>query len=201
MLKNNLSKGFTLIELLVVISIIGLLSTVVLAALNSARAKGRDALRLSDMHQLDTALALYYDKNGSYPPAFSDPALRENSCNANPGPSAGGVIAGKWWSSLNTLVTSGFISKLPVDPKQSSWSDLNADITDNPDYCYTYITGGVQIDDYNDCKDIQTGTVYNIRDYNYAIYFSTEVPPTKGLVANWNGGTAPMNRCILGPKR
>ncbi|MCF7795467.1 type II secretion system GspH family protein, partial [Patescibacteria group bacterium] len=41
-MKNN-KKGFTLIELLVVISIIGLLSTISVVALNGARKKGRDA--------------------------------------------------------------------------------------------------------------------------------------------------------------
>lgn len=60
-------SGFTLIELLVVISIIGLLSSVVLASLNSARAKSRDAVRRSDLNQLRTALELYYDNHGNYP--------------------------------------------------------------------------------------------------------------------------------------
>lgn len=60
-------SGFTLIELLVVIAIISLLSSVVLASLNSTRKKARDARRLSDMKQIQTALALYYDVNNNYP--------------------------------------------------------------------------------------------------------------------------------------
>ncbi len=59
-LKQN-QKGFTLIELLVVIAIIGLLASVVLLALNSARQKSRDAKRLADVRQIATALELYYD--------------------------------------------------------------------------------------------------------------------------------------------
>jgi prepilin-type N-terminal cleavage/methylation domain-containing protein len=65
-------RGFTLIELLVVIAIIGILSSVVLASLNSARKKGRDARRISDIKQLQLALELFYDNNSSeYPDALS----------------------------------------------------------------------------------------------------------------------------------
>jgi len=60
-------KGFTLIELLVVIAIIGILSSVVLASLNSARKKSRDARRVSDVKQMQLALELYFDSNGGYP--------------------------------------------------------------------------------------------------------------------------------------
>jgi len=66
MFKNRKS-GFTLIELLVVIAIIGILSSVVLASLNSARQKSRDANRISDIKQIQLALELYYDSNNNYP--------------------------------------------------------------------------------------------------------------------------------------
>ncbi|MAZ67608.1 prepilin-type cleavage/methylation domain-containing protein [bacterium] len=60
-------RGFTLIELLVVIAIIGILSSVVLASLNSARQKSRDARRIGDIKQLQLALEMYYDSNNGYP--------------------------------------------------------------------------------------------------------------------------------------
>ena len=61
------TKGFTLIELLVVIAIIGLLSTLAVVALNNARAKSRDARRVSDAKQISTALELYYNDCSNYP--------------------------------------------------------------------------------------------------------------------------------------
>ena len=65
-LKNS-KKGFTLIELLVVIAIIGILSSVVLASLSTARQKSRYAKRISDLGQVQLALELYFDRFQSYP--------------------------------------------------------------------------------------------------------------------------------------
>ncbi|MFA6304454.1 MAG: type II secretion system protein [Patescibacteria group bacterium] len=59
-------SGFTLIELLVVISIIGLLSTLAVVSLNNARAKARDARRLSDLKAVQSALEIYRDDNTDY---------------------------------------------------------------------------------------------------------------------------------------
>ncbi|MDO8575796.1 MAG: prepilin-type N-terminal cleavage/methylation domain-containing protein [bacterium] len=86
-MKTSYKRGFTLIELLVVIAIIGILSSVVLASLNSARKKGRDARRVADVKQIQLALELYYDANSNYPTSLS-----------------GGLVSG------------GFISAVPTDP-------------------------------------------------------------------------------------
>lgn len=68
-MKN--SKGFTLIELLVVIAIIGILSSVVLASLNTARGKGADAAIKSNLASIRTQAEIVYDTLGNYGVGFS----------------------------------------------------------------------------------------------------------------------------------
>jgi prepilin-type N-terminal cleavage/methylation domain-containing protein len=96
-------KGFTLIELLVVIAIIGLLSSMSVYAINVARMKARDAKRLADMRQIQTALNFYHDDHGAWP--------EENSSN------------GSWEDSyedggdfIDFLKDEGYMSEVPVDP-------------------------------------------------------------------------------------
>lgn len=62
------SKGFTLVELLTVIAIIGILSTIVMTSLLTARKKGRDVKRIADIKQIQLALEQYYNDNLKYPP-------------------------------------------------------------------------------------------------------------------------------------
>jgi len=69
MAKNK--SGFTLIELLVVIAIIGLLSTLSVIALNTARARARDAKRVADVKEIQIALEMYYNDQGAYPSTAS----------------------------------------------------------------------------------------------------------------------------------
>ena len=60
------NKGFTLIELLVVIAIIGILASVVLASLSSARNKGKDAAVRSQLANMRAQAEIYYSKDESY---------------------------------------------------------------------------------------------------------------------------------------
>ena len=66
------NKGFTLIELLVVIAIIGILSSVVLASLNTARSKGKDAAIKSQLGSLRAQMALYADGKTDVSGFFAD---------------------------------------------------------------------------------------------------------------------------------
>ncbi len=78
-------KGFTLIELLVVISIMGILSSVIMAPFNEARKKGRDAKRVAELKAIQSSLQLYADDHhGCYPDASAIPIpFADNSLSAN----------------------------------------------------------------------------------------------------------------------
>jgi type II secretion system protein G len=95
---SNKNRGFTLIELLVVIAIIGILSSVVLASLNTARTKARDTQRIASIKQVQNALEMYYSDNGFYP-SSADVAF--------PG-------------ILDTALKPTYISLLPTDPKSTT---------------------------------------------------------------------------------
>lgn len=60
-------KGFTLIELILVVSIIGVLATIIIIQLGSARLRARDARRTGDLKQMGTALELFYADQNNYP--------------------------------------------------------------------------------------------------------------------------------------
>ena len=64
-MSKRFKQGFTLIELLVVIAIIGILSSVVLASLNTARSKGSNAAVKSNLNNMRAGAELYYDDNAS----------------------------------------------------------------------------------------------------------------------------------------
>ena len=77
------NKGFTLIELLVVIAIIGILASVVLASLNSARNKSKDASIKSQMAEMRKQAAVYYSTNGMYGVAMGNDDWQACSTSVN----------------------------------------------------------------------------------------------------------------------
>ena len=76
---RTLQKGFTLIELLVVIAIIGLLASIVLTSLSSARGKGADAKVQTQVKQLYTLVEKDYAAAGNYSAAFSGANMLVNT--------------------------------------------------------------------------------------------------------------------------
>ncbi|MEQ1561467.1 MAG: prepilin-type N-terminal cleavage/methylation domain-containing protein, partial [Nitrospira sp.] len=94
-MNKKINSGFTLMEVLVVISIIGLLSGVILPSTNSARVKAKDAMRVSQIDEVQKALELYNSTYGHYPDntvALTDTKVPQN-----------------WANMLDTLNTEGFI--------------------------------------------------------------------------------------------
>lgn len=119
-------KGFTLIELLVVIAILGILSTIAVVSLQSAREKARDARRVSDIKQIQTALELYYNEGASYPADPADATIL--------GAGNALVLSTAGWEASLSADETALIAQVPADP-----AITDADATECPDYAgYDY---------------------------------------------------------------
>lgn len=66
-INTNGRDGFTLVEALVVVLIIGIVGTLAGVAVNAARSKQRDATRLSNVRQIQSALEDYFNESNAYP--------------------------------------------------------------------------------------------------------------------------------------
>ncbi len=108
------NKAFTLLEIIVVVAIIGLLSAVIFSIISSARAKGRDAKRVSDIRQINTAIGMYQNDHAGNPPDLGNPSCvnfytYDPSCFAS---SETGIIN---WQNLKTQLEP-YLKILPEDP-------------------------------------------------------------------------------------
>ncbi|MDP2932671.1 MAG: prepilin-type N-terminal cleavage/methylation domain-containing protein [bacterium] len=127
--------GFTLIELLVVISIIGLLASVVMIALNTSRAKAKNARVLGDLRQLRTAIALLEDDTGKWPngcpvEAVNNPEvfLDQATAGIKSAPPVGVVENPCAWTAREVAGWKGPYTDSTIDPWGRSYYF-------DPDYC------------------------------------------------------------------
>ena len=172
-MKNHTNKrsGFTVIELLVVVAIIGLLSSITLATLNTARAKGRDAKRAQDFEQLNRALALYAsDHNGSYPSSGGSDLLSNDPT---------------WINNTNALAVAlvpKYISSLPIDPLNQT-NAQGSSLTYFGAHVYDYGTFDVTLPGYDLLGNFETSQRNDCSKRNWLSH--TESPADGAL--NWCG--------------
>ncbi|MDO8573537.1 MAG: type II secretion system protein [Candidatus Daviesbacteria bacterium] len=130
------ARGFTLVELLVVISIIAILSAIGLVIFSGAQKSGRTAKRIGDLKAIQTALEVYYSRNGSYPTTGEATGKGVNCANGQWG-GAWVSECSLWGSKASDQVVPGlvpsYIVAFPQDPQMDKVASKS---------CYLYTSDG-----------------------------------------------------------
>lgn len=143
-------KGFTLIEILIVVAIIAILASVVLVGLGPTQRAGRDSRRLSDLHQVQNGLELFYGRCGYYPGTAN--------CGANTAITGGATS----WASMSAALTgtaSIGVAQIANDPNTASPYQYGSGGTGNN----TYVIGA-QLEDLNNAAltGAPSGTIFSV---------------------------------------
>ena len=173
-------KGFTLIELLVVIAIIALLSSVVLASLNSSRVKAADTERIAAAKQIQAALELYLLDYGYYPAfTYSITAGTYADCGYQ-----------NDWCDLEAVLAP-YIKELPRDTASSVWSGSHQFrylYKRNPAHPQMYGLG-VVLDGSSNVASGDGGYVAQVYELGtLPKYCKDKYAGAAGLWYNWDGG-------------
>ena len=93
-------RGFTLIELLIVVSLIVVLATISLATFHNSVQRGREAVLKEDLYRMRDAIDQHFADKGKYPTTLED------------------------------LVSAGYLRAVPVDPitqSATTWQTIQAE--------------------------------------------------------------------------
>lgn len=120
-----MKKGFTLTEVLVAVAILILLTAIILPNFSQMRQRGRDVRRVTDLKGMQVALERYFTKYGQYPDiGGKEVAISGDvSCYTEP---YNAIAFNDPGFNLNKLVTEGFMSSFPKDPRNRN------------NFCYLY---------------------------------------------------------------
>lgn len=163
MTSSHTNRGFTLIELLVVVAIISLLSSIMLASLQSARIRATQAKTLTEMRQIGHALNLYYTDHGRYPTGAS-------------------TFTGTWPQLQSDLRP---YMKVPY-PDFSSTMDSNGFVTAG----YSYYQGGPHVGLKRKIFNVKSGEYKACVTIYDGFYLIASIPGGQTSVTENDGGPA-----------